>query len=709
MSKPTEEKKLSIEEKIAQGYFGNGKNILLIMADEFRYPIHKDGGGMKKDFKNVLGFQNVDSNESEEECIDPKVRELFPGFMKLRDNAVVLTNHTVATTACVPSRAAMFTGQYGTKNGVTQTDGVFKGASEDGFNWLDPNGLPTLGDWFKQNNYSTHYFGKCHFAHPKKQSLKNWGFDDWETSFPEPHGTLKNNLGMYRDNGFTDLVTTFLRRKGMALDYDQEVGRIELNENLNERQKERAIEKIKKKPWFAVASFTNPHDITTWPVLPSQAEGKLTDYIDSKINNDLIKGKKEQVKEAISKLRDAKPLGIPRKNQRSAPPEQGTWTFNMNPGGITKHCAELPTTWNEDLKDKPDCQFDYSLKLGIALAAKTGEEVIANNSAKLTGMPLALANDSEEWTEAYIQYYTYLHHLLDQQINSVLETLEESGLREDTIVVFVPDHGEYGGSHGKMMQKWHTAYQEAIHVPVVISMPKSEEDSGKNMAPKPITELTSHIDILPTLLGLIDVTPEEVNKLKKDLGGFDVPNFVGADLSDLITGKAAKIKDPFGLNPKGRDSILFTTSDMITEPIDSDKKNKDYEIYLSAVENYIQKGERTLFNGQFDEAKRMHSGSVVQPAEVHCIREGDFKLVRYRDYHDPYNQNKYQWEMYNLENDPNEMRNLLKYKTHEINEPRFVCNPLLPNTGTPDFDPIKIVSKANDLYVKLLELIERML
>jgi len=681
------------------------KNILLIMADEFRFPIDKDAGGMSKDLKNILGFQNVnDSEENEDNCISPEARKQFPGFIKLRENAVVLKKHSVATTACVPSRSVLFTGQYGTKNKVTQTDGVFKGASEEGFSWLDPKGIPTLGDWFKEDGYSTHYFGKCHFAHPKKQSLKNWGFDDWETSFPEPHGTLKNNLGMYRDHGFTDLVTTFLRRKGMALDYDQEVGRIEMDEELSEKEKSKKIKRIKQQPWFAVASFTNPHDITTWPVLPGKAQ--FGEYEIPVTASDL-----DTIDTGLTKI---KPLGIPPEGTISSPPEGGTWRFDMNPGGITSSCAEIPHSWNESLKDKPDCQFDYSIKLGIALAAKTSNQKVANNSAKLTGLPLPLASDPKEWTTSYMQYYAYLHHVLDQQIDKVLQTLDETGLRDDTIVVFVPDHGEYGGSHGQMIQKWHTAYQEAIHVPVVISMPPVNTKMS-NETPRAIEELTSHIDIAPTLLGLAGVTPKKLKKLRKKLGGREVPKFVGADLSDLIIDEnnEQKIPDNFALTKNGyRDSILFITSDMITEPLsrssDTSLKPDDYQIYLNAVDNYINNTESNLTDKQKIIVKRMKPGSVVQPAEVHCIRENDWKLVRYRDYYDPYNEGKFQWEMYNLEEDAKEIHNLLKYNTDSKSEPKFVANlpklDIISNMSAND-----IVDKATHLYNKMLILMKKML
>lgn len=657
------------------------KNILMIMVDEFRFPIDKDAGGMIADLKNIFGFQNID--EGADASISIKAKALFPGFMRLRKNAVALKNHTVATSACVPSRAALFTGQYGTVQGVTQTDGVFKSGND--INWLKERGVPTIGDWFRANNYSTHYFGKCHFAHPKVPDLNGWGFDNWETSFPEPHGTMKNNLGMYRDTGFTDLVTTFIRRKAMALDYDQEVGKIEMDESIPEDQKPGKIAEIEMKPWFAVVSFTNPHDITTWPVLPAKAVGVPVDD------------------EPLYKF--LKPLGIPAKGTISTPPDMGTWTFDMNPGGIDESYASLPTTWNETLQDKPDCQFDYSIKLGIALAAKTGSPDMAENCAQLTGLPLTLALKPGVWSEAYIQYYTYLHHLLDQQINRVMKTLEDSGLREDTIVLFVPDHGEYGASHGMMMQKWHTAYQEAIHVPVVVSLPDGYPGTVEGDTPRQIEELTSHIDLAPTLLGLAGVTEEDLQDLSGQLKGRVLP-FVGQDLSGLIRGETSTVEDQFDANGNPREAILFTTSDMITEPCDLNEDNKDYEIFKKAVGVYkFDKGALPLLPAQKTKTERLALGPVMQPAEVHCVRQknadGDWKLVRYRDYHDPTNEDKYQWEMYNLDNDAMESINLLKY------DETFAANQAAVDAGT--MTAGEIVDQANLLKTKLDKLIDNML
>mgnify|MGYP001988447424 CR=1 FL=1 len=49
---------------------------------------------------------------------------------------------------------------------------------------------------------------------------------------------------------------------------------------------------------------------------------------------------------------------------------------------------------------------------------------------------------------------------------SAQRTLTPRG-RPCSIVVFCADHGDLAGAHGQMIQKWHSAYEEAIHVPMV--------------------------------------------------------------------------------------------------------------------------------------------------------------------------------------------------------------------------------------------------
>ena len=40
-----------------------------------------------------------------------------------------------------------------------------KKANDPAMQWLDPNSVPTLGDWFRAGGYETHYRGKWHISH----------------------------------------------------------------------------------------------------------------------------------------------------------------------------------------------------------------------------------------------------------------------------------------------------------------------------------------------------------------------------------------------------------------------------------------------------------------------------------------------------------------------------------------------------------------
>ena len=379
---------------------------------------------------------------------------------------MVLRNHTIAASACTPSRAVIYTGQYGTKTGVTQTDGLFKNGDLPNFPWLEADGIPTLGSWMRAAGYSTHYFGKWHVSNPPEHSLKRYGFDNWEQSYPEPHGAQPNNLGVYRDVGFTDSACAFIRRQGLALNYNRVYASMAAGDPDTTGPD---VDDIP--PWFAVASFTNPHDIATYPGVISQA---LPDP-DSTMGTQSIFG----------------PLTVPATGEVTPPPVAGTIALPLNPLGFPQDCARPSPTQNESLAGKPTCQHEAAYKVGLALASKGGFNIVnglvnavprggGDNAAEAavalslkSCIPLQLADDPgpEANCLLFLQLYAWLHAVVDVHIHAVLTALEESGQAGNTIVVFLADHGEYGAAHGMMLEKWYTAYQEAVHVPVVVRFP----------------------------------------------------------------------------------------------------------------------------------------------------------------------------------------------------------------------------------------------
>ena len=107
---------------------------------------------------------------------------------------------------------------------------------------------------------------------------------------------------------------------------------------------------------------------------------------------------------------------------------------------------------------------------------------------------------------AYRRLYYHLHTLVDRAIARVLEALEASGMGDDTVIVFTSDHGDLAGAHGGLVQKWYNAFDEAIRVPLIVKGPGvAPTEAGVTMA-------TSHVDLVPTLLGLAGIDMEQATR-----------------------------------------------------------------------------------------------------------------------------------------------------------------------------------------------------
>ncbi|MEM7143247.1 MAG: sulfatase-like hydrolase/transferase [Actinomycetota bacterium] len=97
--------------------------------------------------------------------------------------------------------------------------------------------------------------------------------------------------------------------------------------------------------------------------------------------------------------------------------------------------------------------------------------------------------------DEYRRTYYRLHADVDAPMDRVRATV--LGGAEDAVMIFSADHGDMLGSHGGLHQKWYQFYDEAVRVP--FQMARVGADAS---APRSIDTPTSHIDLLPTLLGL---------------------------------------------------------------------------------------------------------------------------------------------------------------------------------------------------------------
>jgi arylsulfatase len=99
----------------------------------------------------------------------------------------------------------------------------------------------------------------------------------------------------------------------------------------------------------------------------------------------------------------------------------------------------------------------------------------------------------ESWKE-YIARYWGLNSLVDTHVGRILDTLDATGQRENTIIVFTSDHGEMLGSHGLLHKT--VMFKESVRVPMLIQLP-GQKKPGRVSGP------VSQIDLVPTLLELM--------------------------------------------------------------------------------------------------------------------------------------------------------------------------------------------------------------
>jgi choline-sulfatase len=354
----------------------------------------------------------------------------LPAQNMLKSQGMDFLNHHIMATACAPSRTSFLTGQYPSLHGVTQTSGIAKSSLEQDLFWLDPTTVPTMGDWFRAGGYDTYYKGKWHVSDadlytpgthqpfpsfnsdgirdPAKEEiyleagmLEGFGFTGWIG--PEPHGSNPLDSGSSGPSG-----------NGRDVMYAEQS--VELMESL----------RTEVRPWLAVASFVNPHDICLWGEL-SLALGNL--YLSQQLDGS----------------------DVP------------TDLFNDAAWALTR---------TDDLDSKPDAQAAYRETYPKAVQPTI--------------------NDSD-----YQRFYYQLQKNVDAQIKTVVDALAADELTyRDTIVIYFSDHGELLGAHGGLHQKWHVAYDEVLKVPFVVHNPDLFPSANSTDV------LTSHVDLLPTMLGL---------------------------------------------------------------------------------------------------------------------------------------------------------------------------------------------------------------
>lgn len=102
--------------------------------------------------------------------------------------------------------------------------------------------------------------------------------------------------------------------------------------------------------------------------------------------------------------------------------------------------------------------------------------------------------DFEEATRCYYGACT----MIDNQVGRILDVLDQTGQRENTIIVFTADHGDQMGAH-RLLLKGVPAFEESYNIPLIVCHP-GMTDRGRVCG-----EYVNTCDLCPTLLEMADL------------------------------------------------------------------------------------------------------------------------------------------------------------------------------------------------------------
>lgn len=216
--------------------------------------------------------------------------------------------------------------------------------------------------------------------------------------------------------------------------------------------------------------------------------------------------------------------------------------------------------------------------------------------------------DVENWRR-FRNYYLNCIRDVDRHLETVLDALEDAGLADDTIVIYTADHGERAGAHG-MQQKAGTVYEEETNIPFIVAHPQMPSGVSTQA-------LAGMVDIVPTLLSLAGVAPEDIDE-----------SLPGVDFSSVLADPDARTeRDEIG-------SLLNYTGTFHWQRI----------LDAAPDEPQFDLTKRRMFRGIMWQNYKFTR--YFAPAEHHCPEDWQ-TLVQNNDL-----------ELYDLSADPHELCNL---------------------------------------------------
>lgn len=381
-----------------------------------------------------------------------------PNIDRLAKGGVQFTNAYSSCPVCVPARSSILTGRtiFNVKvlgNGDIDNDDI-------------PH-IPTFDQILADSGYRTEYYGKWHvpyqFASKYENVVKTTGKSKL-TNVPSTVDGFRKYLDEIgvpaRVANANEVIDKMSLRPYVPLPVDGRYG--------IQNQEISTAENGKKKDNRQEASQAQNFGIFNGP-----ADGSLAAY------------EGHEALEALKKINPDKPFSLTCSFGPPHPPfvVPKKYADLYNPAELS-----IPLSINDDLQNAP----------------------YQRNNA-----PFDLRFQNPEMVQQMKQVYYGMITQVDEWVGKLLDELDRKGLTENTLILFVSDHGEMMGDHG--LNSKMKMYEGSAHIPLIMRLPEKIPAGTKVNTP------VSHHDIFATIL---------------DYTGMKIPENDGRSLRNLIDGKA---------------------------------------------------------------------------------------------------------------------------------------------------------------------------
>ncbi len=356
-----------------------------------------------------------------------------PNIDRIANEGMLFTNACVTNSICAPSRATILTGKHCHLHG--KTDNVFP---------FDTTNV-TFPQLLQKAGYETALFGKLHFGNNPK------GFDEFKILpgqgwYYNPDFITKNE-GKIRIEGYTtDLITD------MTIDWLKE------KRNTEKPFLMMYLHKAPHREWLPAPRHFKNFTKKTFPepeTLFDNYEGRGTAAKEAEMN---ILSHMNWAGDSKIRPEVMDELGIPE-------------TCDWDKAAFEREVGRM----NPEQRAEWDAVYDPI------------NEEFKKNYKNMS------QEDLMRWRyQRYMQDYLGSIAAVDEGVGKVLDYLEESGLAENTIVIYTSDQGFYLGEHGWFDKRF--IYNESFKTPLLVKWPGIIQAKTVN------TNMVQNLDFAQTLL-----------------------------------------------------------------------------------------------------------------------------------------------------------------------------------------------------------------